>query len=112
MKAPLSVILLAACATPPPPGELLFVRGGIIAPVQTTGQPLSEGRTLVALFPRTGRTHQLRVHAAHPLGLAAPIAGERLYGKAGERLLLPAAALAFVHPRTAPRLGLDRAAPV
>ena len=39
-------------------------------------------QTRVALVPRTGRTHQLRVHAAHPLGLAAPIAGDRLYGRA------------------------------
>ena len=38
-------------------------------------------RTRVALLPRTGRTHQLRVHAAHPLGLGAPISGDRLYGQ-------------------------------
>jgi tRNA pseudouridine32 synthase / 23S rRNA pseudouridine746 synthase len=56
------------------------------------------GRTRVAFFPRTGRTHQLRVHAAHPEGLAAPIVGDRLYGRAGERLLLHAEALTFRHP--------------
>ncbi|MFN2377356.1 MAG: RluA family pseudouridine synthase, partial [Candidatus Binatia bacterium] len=44
--------------------------------------------TSVALFPRTGRTHQLRVHAAHPLGLGAPIVGDRLYGHGGSRALL------------------------
>ena len=57
-------------------------------------------RTRVALFPLTGRTHQLRVHAAHPLGLNAPITGDRLYGLAGERLLLHAEAISFDHPRT------------
>lgn len=38
-------------------------------------------RTLVAFYPLTGRTHQLRVHAAHPQGLNCPIAGDELYGK-------------------------------
>nr|HEX4313945.1 RluA family pseudouridine synthase [Kofleriaceae bacterium] len=66
------------------------------------------GRTHVSLVPRTGRTHQLRVHAAHPLGLATPIAGDRLYGRAGSapRLLLHACALAFTHPHTGARIEL------
>jgi tRNA pseudouridine32 synthase/23S rRNA pseudouridine746 synthase len=58
------------------------------------------GRTRVALIPRTGRAHQLRVHAAHPDGIGAPIVGDRLYGRAGDRLLLHAAGLRFVHPHT------------
>jgi tRNA pseudouridine32 synthase/23S rRNA pseudouridine746 synthase len=72
-------------------------------------------RTRVALFPHTGRTHQLRVHAAHPLGIGAPIAGDRLYGRAAipdaVRLALHAEALAFTHPRTGARLALERPAP-
>jgi tRNA pseudouridine32 synthase/23S rRNA pseudouridine746 synthase len=68
-------------------------------------------RTRVALHPRTGRTHQLRVHASHPLGLAAPIAGDRLYGHDGPRLLLHAEALAFTHPHTGERLELELLAP-
>jgi tRNA pseudouridine32 synthase/23S rRNA pseudouridine746 synthase len=64
------------------------------------------GRTRVAFFPRTGRAHQIRVHAAHPSGLATPIVGDRLYGRADSRLLLHAEALAFVHPRTGARLNL------
>jgi tRNA pseudouridine32 synthase/23S rRNA pseudouridine746 synthase len=44
------------------------------------------GRTRVELRPRTDRTHQLRVHAA--LGLGAPVVGDALYGRRGERLLL------------------------
>jgi tRNA pseudouridine32 synthase/23S rRNA pseudouridine746 synthase len=66
----------------------------------------------VQLFPRTGRTHQLRVHAAHPLGLAAPILGDRLYGLAsGERLLLHAERLAFTHPRTGRRIEVESQPP-
>lgn len=68
-------------------------------------------RTRVALFPRTGRPHQLRVHAAHPLGLGAPIAGDRLYGQDGPRLLLHAEALSFLHPRTGEHIELDCPAP-
>jgi tRNA pseudouridine32 synthase/23S rRNA pseudouridine746 synthase len=69
------------------------------------------GRTRVHLVPRTGRSHQLRVHAAHPLGLAAPIVGDRLYGRAAARLALHAEALAFAHPHTGRRIALERPAP-
>jgi tRNA pseudouridine32 synthase/23S rRNA pseudouridine746 synthase len=57
-----------------------------------------EGRTRVVFFPRSGRTHQLRVHAAHPRGLGAPIVGDRLYGKTAERFFLHAETLTFRHP--------------
>jgi tRNA pseudouridine32 synthase / 23S rRNA pseudouridine746 synthase len=56
------------------------------------------GRTRLELTPRTGRTHQLRVHTA--LGLSAPIVGDRLYGTRGPRLMLHAAEIAFRHPHT------------
>lgn len=73
------------------------------------------GRTRVALTPRTGRTHQLRVHAAHPLGLDAPIVGDRLYARhapdTDERLLLHAELLAFMHPVTGEPVQVERAAP-
>ena len=69
------------------------------------------GRTRVELVPRTGRSHQLRVHAAHPLGLGAPIVGDRLYGRAAARLALHAEALAFVHPGTGRPLRLSSPAP-
>lgn len=57
-----------------------------------------DGRTRVALFPKSGRTHQLRVHAAHPMGMGAPIVGDRLYGREGGRLMLHAEELTFMHP--------------
>ncbi|MBO4917216.1 MAG: RluA family pseudouridine synthase [Bacteroidales bacterium] len=62
---------------------------------------LPGGEALVRFTPLTGRTHQLRVHAAHPLGLGRPIAGDRLYGGGSGRLCLHAATLSFTHPRTA-----------
>ncbi|MDD4609629.1 MAG: pseudouridine synthase [Bacteroidaceae bacterium] len=55
-------------------------------------------QTRVAFYPLTGRTHQLRVHAAHPLGLNAPIVGDELYGKKDSRLHLHADSLTFEHP--------------
>ena len=61
----------------------------------------ADGSWFVDLFPLTGRTHQLRVHAAHPDGLNAPIIGDRLYGgEQAERLMLHAAEITFVHPVT------------
>ncbi|MDB4956352.1 MAG: Ribosomal large subunit pseudouridine synthase [Myxococcales bacterium] len=68
-------------------------------------------RTKVAMFPRTGRSHQLRVHAAHERGLGAPIVGDRLYGKPDARLMLHAEALTFVHPHTQVQVMLERPAP-
>lgn len=60
------------------------------------------GQTLVGFTPLTGRTHQLRLHASHPLGLGCPIVGDRLYGigKEGDTLMLHAAWLQFEHPAT------------
>ena len=62
------------------------------------------GRTLIAFYPQTGRTHQLRVHAAHPLGLHCPIVGDALYGMPAERLCLHAERLEFTHPVTGERM--------
>ena len=66
------------------------------------------GITRVALEPLTGRTHQLRVHASHPLGLNCPIVGDRLYGKAANRLMLHAQSLTLIHPATGEELTLER----
>lgn len=55
----------------------------------------------IVFRPHTGRTHQLRVHAAHPDGLGQPIKGDRLYGsRFGGRLFLHAETLKFRHPST------------
>lgn len=59
-----------------------------------------DGITRVHFYPHTGRTHQLRMHAAHKDGLHCPIKGDDLYGQTAERLYLHAAELQFIHPIT------------
>ncbi|MGV0847716.1 pseudouridine synthase [Empedobacter falsenii] len=59
-----------------------------------------DNKTLVYFYPITGRTHQLRMHASHRLGLNAPIIGDDLYGKKANRLHLHAESLEFTHPKT------------
>ncbi len=85
-------------------------------------RPTTNGRTMVYLYPKTGRTHQLRVHCAPPDGLGRPIVGDRLYGQQPmlpatvhttpadnipptasplpQRLCLHAEAITFIHPAT------------
>lgn len=64
-------------------------------------------RTLVYFYPLTGRSHQLRVHAAHRLGLGCPIVGDDLYGTKGERLCLHAERLEFYHPISRERMVIE-----
>lgn len=64
----------------------------------------SEQTTRVHFYPVTGRTHQLRVHAAHPAGLNAPIVGDDLYGTPADRLYLHAEYLELTHPVTGARI--------
>ena len=66
--------------------------------------------TRVALFPLTGRTHQLRLHCAHADGLGAPIIGDRLYGHGQGRLCLHAEAITFTHPVTKRKMTFERKA--
>ena len=61
----------------------------------------------IALYPLTGRTHQLRVHCAHPDGLGTPIIGDNLYGQRAERLWLHAEHLEFTHPISQERMSFD-----
>ena len=59
-----------------------------------------KNRTRIEFTPKTGRTHQLRIHAAHPLGLNAPIVGDSIYGSGifGDPMYLHASRLSFFHP--------------
>lgn len=70
----------------------------------------SEKRTRIQFYPLTGRTHQLRVHAAHPSGLNCPITGDELYGKSAERLYLHAEYLEFTHPVTISKIHIEKKA--
>ena len=63
--------------------------------------------TLLALWPHTGRTHQLRIHCAHESGLGCPILGDELYGTKADRLYLQAQAISFVHPITGRKMHFE-----
>lgn len=63
-----------------------------------------QDHTLLALWPHTGRTHQLRMHCAHHEGLGCPILGDELYGRKADRLYLQAQSITFVHPVTNKRM--------
>ena len=71
-------------------------------PAQTKWEKIEvrNNKTLVYFYPITGRTHQLRVHASHELGLKTPIVGDDLYGTKANRLHLHAESLTFEHPAT------------
>ncbi len=70
----------------------------------------TDNRTRIAFYPRTGRTHQLRVHAAHPHGLHCPIVGDELYGQKADRLYLHAESLEFTHPITGENIKITKEA--
>lgn len=82
-------------------------------PAQTRYEVLSrtDTRTRIAFYPLTGRTHQLRIHAASAEGLSTPIVGDELYGTPSDRLYLHAESLDFIHPRTGIRIHVEKAAP-
>lgn len=73
--------------------------------------PPSEGRTLIHYYPETGRTHQLRVHSAHPDGMNCPIVGDPLYGQPDQRLCLHAETLEFRHPVSGKMMRIQAPAP-
>ncbi len=68
--------------------------------IDESERSINESRkyTRIVFYPLTGRTHQLRVHAAHPKGLGCPILGDELYGKKADRLYLQAEYIEFRHP--------------
>ena len=72
-----------------------------------------DGYTRIEFFPVTGRTHQLRVHAADPQGLGVTILGDRLYDCQAdvERLHLHARELSFIHPQTLKRVEIQTQCP-
>lgn len=82
-------------------------------PAQTRWKVLekSAGKTRIAFYPITGRTHQLRVHAAHPDGLGTPIVGDDLYGNRADRLHLHAESITFYHPKSNERMTFEIPAP-
>lgn len=82
------------------PHQLVCYEHGKSAQTRYEVLEIKDGKTRVYFYPLTGRTHQLRVHAAHQNGLNAPIIGDDLYGKKTNRLHLHAQFLKFMHPVT------------
>ena len=77
-------------------GKPAVTRYQVLGPCTHQGKPC----TRILLYPITGRTHQLRVHVAHALGLNTPMVGDPLYGQPADRLCLHADRLEFQHPHT------------
>ena len=75
-------------------GKPAITRYKVVGTVERNGHRCA----VVCFEPVTGRTHQLRVHAAHKDGLDCPIVGDALYGTVAERLMLHASRITFVHP--------------
>jgi tRNA pseudouridine32 synthase/23S rRNA pseudouridine746 synthase len=82
------------------PRQLVCYEHGSYAHTKFKVLDIQNNETRIALYPQTGRTHQLRVHAAHHLGLNCPIKGDDLYGQKSNRLHLHAAKLGFYHPHS------------
>ena len=74
---------------------------------KTTYGKTGQEAVKVILYPLTGRTHQLRIHCAHPDGLGTPIIGDSLYGQHAGRLWLHAGHLEFTHPVTGKKMVFD-----
>jgi tRNA pseudouridine32 synthase / 23S rRNA pseudouridine746 synthase len=82
------------------PRQLVCYEHGKPAQTKWKKIEIRNNQTLVYFYPITGRTHQLRVHASHELGLNTPIVGDDLYGTKANRLHLHAESLTFEHPTT------------
>lgn len=82
------------------PRQLVCYEHGKPARTKYKVLEIRDGKTKVEFIPITGRTHQLRVHAAHPNGLNIPIVGDDLYGKRASRLHLHAEYIVFIHPKS------------
>ncbi|MEM9605084.1 MAG: RluA family pseudouridine synthase [Pseudomonadota bacterium] len=93
------------------PRQCVCIESGKAAVTRWERLSVSGGTTRVAFHPETGRTHQLRVHAAHRQGLGAPIVGDALYGHPAERLCLHARRLTVPRLHDSAPLVLEAAVP-
>lgn len=93
------------------PRQLVCYEYGKTAVTRYEVVEVKEGKTRVHFYPITGRTHQLRVHAAHYLGLNAAIVGDDLYGEVTVRLHLHADRIEFIHPKTKQPMLIEAIAP-
>lgn len=82
------------------PRQMVCEEHGKLAKTEYKVIKRKDNKTLVHFYPITGRTHQLRMHASHILGLNSPIVGDDLYGTKANRLHLHAEHLEITHPKT------------
>lgn len=80
------------------PRQLVCDEHGKLAKTEYEVVNVKNNKTRIHFYPISGRTHQLRVHAAHHKGLNMPIVGDDLYGVLSNRLYLHAETLSFEHP--------------
>lgn len=80
------------------PNQLVCYEHGKSARTKFEVISRENNQTRIHFYPITGRTHQLRVHASHSLGLNCPIIGDDLYGTKANRLHLHAEEITFEHP--------------
>lgn len=88
------------------PRQMVDFEHGKTAVTHYSVVEVKDGRALVDFFPMTGRTHQLRVHSAHKMGLGCPIVGDNLYGSSSDRLYLQAIEIEFEHPVTKEKINI------
>lgn len=93
------------------PMQKVDFEGGRRALTKWSIQGRKDDKSLVSFIPVTGRTHQLRVHAAHPQGLNSPIVGDVLYGNRADRLMLHAEFIQFEHPKSKKTMKFENKAP-
>ncbi|WP_233898004.1 RluA family pseudouridine synthase [Tenacibaculum piscium] len=93
------------------PRQLVCYEHGKTAKTNWEVVERKNGKTKISFYPISGRTHQLRVHAAHSLGLNTPILGDDLYGKKSDRLYLHSDTLSFYHPITKEKIIFLKKAP-
>ncbi|WP_233885777.1 RluA family pseudouridine synthase [Tenacibaculum piscium] len=93
------------------PRQLVCYEHGKTAKTNWEVVERKNGKTKISFYPISGRTHQLRVHAAHSFGLNTPILGDDLYGKKSDRLYLHSDTLSFYHPITKEKMIFSKKAP-
>ncbi len=93
------------------PKQLVCYEHGKSARTRYEVIEIKDEKTRVRFYPITGRTHQLRMHAAHRDGLGCPIIGDDLYGVKGERLHLHAEWIEFIHPHSREKIEFNVKAP-
>jgi tRNA pseudouridine32 synthase/23S rRNA pseudouridine746 synthase len=93
------------------PRQLVCYEHGKQAQTKWEVIEIKDDKTRVYFYPITGRTHQLRVHSSHELGLKTPIVGDDLYGLKNERLFLHAEQIIFLHPISRKEITIQKNAP-